>query len=109
MGGRRFAGGGVGFGFGAGCGFGVGWGFGGAPIGLGGMGAGGGCGVGLGLGMGYGAAFGSKYIVVDPEFNSVSQDKRPNWLRQLQDQAGIMRFDREMANRNNNSKSSTSQ
>eukprot|EP00983_Pelagomonas_calceolata_P100700 1158603-Pelagomonas_calceolata.AAC.1 len=34
--------------------------------------------------MGYGAAFGSKYIVVDPEFNSVSQDKRPNWLRQLQ-------------------------
>jgi len=47
--------------------------------------SGGGCGVGLGLGMGYGAAFGSKYIVVDPEFNSLAQqDKRPNWLRQLQ-------------------------
>lgn len=35
--------------------------------------------------MGYGAAFGSKYIVVDPEFDSLSQqDRRPNWLRQIQ-------------------------
>jgi len=46
--------------------------------------------VGLGLGMGYGAAYGSKYIVVDPEFNSVSQDKRPNWLRQLRVRLGYM-------------------
>ncbi|KAJ9529885.1 hypothetical protein QJQ45_022309 [Haematococcus lacustris] len=54
----------------------------GGPIGTAGLGAGGGCGVGLGLGWGYGAAWGSKYLVIDPEFES--QDKRPQWLRQLQ-------------------------
>ncbi|KAJ9529763.1 hypothetical protein QJQ45_014534 [Haematococcus lacustris] len=57
----------------------------GGPIGTAGLGAGGGCGVGLGLGWGYGAAWGSKYLVIDPEFES--QDKRPQWLRQLQVQA----------------------
>lgn len=38
--------------------------------------------MGLGLGWGFGAAYGAKYIVVDPEFES--KDKRPRWLRQLQ-------------------------
>jgi len=45
----------------------------------------------VGLGWGFGAAFGAKYIVIDPEFES--QDKRPRWLRQLQDQAKILKFD----------------
>ncbi|KAL6747990.1 hypothetical protein V8C86DRAFT_2891512 [Haematococcus lacustris] len=89
MGGRPFVGPGVGFGFGSGCGFGVGWGFGGGPIGTAGLGAGGGCGVGLGLGWGYGAAWGSKYLVIDPEFES--QDKRPQWLRQLQDTISVLK------------------
>ncbi|GLC40722.1 hypothetical protein PLESTB_000029200 [Pleodorina starrii] len=94
MGGRGFVGGGVGFGFGAGCGFGVGYGFGGGPTGFGGLGAGGGCGVGIGLGWGYGAAWGSNYIVVDPEFEEAKVDKRPQWLRQLTSQVQGLKFDK---------------
>lgn len=45
--------------------------------------------MGLGLGLGYGAAWGSKYIVVDPEFDSLDKkDSRPVWLRQLQVRGG---------------------
>jgi hypothetical protein len=44
--------------------------------------AGGGCGVGVGLGWGQGAAFGSKYIVIEPEFET--KKRRPQWLTQLQ-------------------------
>mmetsp|Transcript_30207 Transcript_30207/g.89645 ORF Transcript_30207/g.89645 Transcript_30207/m.89645 type:complete len:100 (-) Transcript_30207:592-891(-) len=93
MGGRTFVGPGVGIGAGTGCGFGVGWGFGGGSIGFGGLGAGGGCGVGVGLGWGWGAAFGSNYIQVDPEFES-SRDNRPRWLRMLQDQASVLKYER---------------
>ncbi|KAG1671142.1 hypothetical protein FOA52_005396 [Chlamydomonas sp. UWO 241] len=92
MGGRTFTGPGVGFGVGAGCGFGFGWGFGGGPIGFAGLGAGGGCGVGVGLGWGYGAAYGSNYIQIDPEFET--KDKRPKWLRTLQDQASVLKYEK---------------
>lgn len=82
-------------GLGVGCGFGVGWGFGGGPVGFGGMGAGGGCGVGLGLGWGWGAAWGSNYIIVDPEFGEASPatPSKPRWLSQLQQQLRIAKFE----------------
>jgi hypothetical protein len=44
--------------------------------------AGGGCGVGVGLGWGQGAAFGSKYIIIEPEFEK--KKRQPQWLAQLQ-------------------------
>lgn len=53
---------------------------------------GGGCGVGLGLGWGSGVAFGSKYIVIDPEFEEGKKDKRPKWLMDLQDRLKAMKF-----------------
>lgn len=40
--------------------------------------------MGVGLGWGTGAAFGSKYIIIEPEFES--QKKQPKWLTQLQNQ-----------------------
>ncbi len=55
--------------------------------------AGGGCGVGVGLGWGWGAAHGSHYIQVDPEFET--KDKRPRWLRQLQDQVSVLKYQRQ--------------
>ena len=55
--------------------------------------AGGGCGVGIGLGWGYGAAWGSKYIIIEPDFADASKDKKPKWLSQLQQQWRIARFE----------------
>ena len=56
--------------------------------------AGGGCGVGVGLGWGFGAAWGSKYIIVDPEFNSAgAQPAKPRWFSQLQQQLRIAKFE----------------
>jgi hypothetical protein len=48
-----------------------------------------GCGVGVGLGWGHGAAWGSKYIVVEPDFSSAdgSRDMRPRWLAQVRRRA----------------------
>lgn len=59
------------------------------------MGAGGGCGVGLGLGWGWGAAWGSNYIIVDPEFGEASPatPSKPRWLSQLQQQLRIAKFE----------------
>lgn len=55
---------------------------------------GGGCGVGLGLGWGFGGAWGSKYIIVDPEFaGSSSQQSKPRWFSQLQQQLRIAKFE----------------
>lgn len=58
------------------------------------MGVGGGCGVGVGLGWGWGAAWGSNYIIVDPEFGGDSASpKKPRWLSQLQSQLRIAKFE----------------
>ena len=57
---------------------------------------GGGCGVGVGLGWGFGAAFGSNYIIVDPEFGgeaSPAAPPKPRWLSQLQQQLRIAKFE----------------
>ena len=54
--------------------------------------AGGGCGVGVGLGWGSGAAWGSKYIIVEPEFDS-GKDKKPRWFEQLKQQLRIVKFE----------------
>ncbi|MEW5307699.1 MAG: hypothetical protein WDW38_008285 [Sanguina aurantia] len=73
-------------GFGAGSGFGVGLGFGG-----------GGCGIGFGLGWGYGAAFGSQYLVIQSEFDtSRKEDKRPQWLKQLQDKVTAVKVEKSL-------------
>lgn len=51
--------------------------------------------MGVGLGWGYGAAWGSKYIIVEPEFSNDGQrDRRPRWLAQLQDQLNILKFEK---------------
>ncbi len=55
---------------------------------------GGGCGVGVGLGWGFGAAWGSKYIIVDPEFGDAnSAAGKPRWFSQLQQQLRIAKFE----------------
>lgn len=57
---------------------------------------GGGCGVGVGLGWGYGAAWGSNYIIVDPEFgNSNAGPGKPRWFSQLQQQLRIAKFEKD--------------
>ena len=67
----------------------------GGGVGFAGLGAGGGCGVGVGLGWGFGAAWGSKYIVVEPEFESNAKaGARPSWLAQLQQRLRIEKFER---------------
>ncbi len=38
--------------------------------------------MGVGLGWGQGAAFGSKYIIIEPEFEK--KKRQPQWLAQLQ-------------------------
>lgn len=48
--------------------------------------------MGVGLGWGYGAAWGSKYIIVEPEFDS-GQEKKPRWLEQLRQQLRISKFE----------------
>lgn len=57
---------------------------------------GGGCGVGVGLGWGWGGAWGSKYVVVDPEFagsGGGAGPGKPQWLQQLQQQLRIAKFE----------------
>lgn len=53
---------------------------------------GGGCGVGLGLGWGFGAAFGAQYIVIEPDFDDHSAQKKQNLIFQLQDRVKALRF-----------------
>ena len=49
--------------------------------------------MGVGLGWGWGGAFGSNYIQIDPDFES-SQDKRPRWLKGLQETVSVMKFEK---------------
>lgn len=54
--------------------------------------------MGLGLGWGYGAAWGSKYIVIEPEFErGPGEAPRPRWLAQLQQQLRIAKFEKAQA------------
>ena len=55
---------------------------------------GGGCGVGVGLGWGFGAAWGSNYVIVDPEFGSATAaPAKPQWFSQLQQHLRIAKFE----------------
>ena len=46
----------------------------------------------MGLGWGWGGAFGSNYIQIDPDFESSSKDKRPSWLKGLQETVSVLKF-----------------
>ncbi len=51
--------------------------------------------MGIGLGWGYGAAWGSKYIIVNPEFEDKSSSARkPGWLAQLQQQLKVLKLEK---------------
>lgn len=52
--------------------------------------------MGAGLGWGYGAAWGSKYIIIDAEFESAAKDvgAKPSWLAQLQQHLRISKYEK---------------
>jgi len=56
--------------------------------------------VGIGLGWGFGAAWGSNYIIVDPEFGDAGgQPSKPRWFSQLQQQLRIAKFEHQSHDR----------